>query len=82
MEDFKIRVIGDSIFFGAYEVAKIKKEITSTLRGDFEEKIKGLDVKNEELEELEKIIYQLQARSSDISDTANDLQDFFNKIRG
>jgi len=77
-----IAIIGDNIFFGGYEVAKINKEIPSTLRGDFEEKIKGLDIKTDELEELEEIVYLLKARASDIDDTADDLEEFLDKIRG
>ena len=37
MEDVKITIIGDSIVFDGYEVAKINKEIPSTVRGNFEE---------------------------------------------
>lgn len=77
-----IAVIGDNIFFGGYEVAKINKEIPSTVRGDFEEKIKGLDIKREELEEFEEIIYELTARVSDIGDATFDLEQLVNKIRG
>ena len=82
MEDVKITIIGDSIFFSGYEVAKINKKIPPTVRGDFEEKINGLDVIDDELEELEEIVYYLQARSSDISDAADDLEEFLDKIRG
>lgn len=39
MEYAKIQIIGNSIFFGGYEVAKIKKGIPLSLKGNFEQAI-------------------------------------------
>lgn len=82
MKDVKIVIIGEDIVFNGYNVAKINKNIPSSIMGDFEEKIKGLDIKGEELEKFEEIIYELKARISDIDDTTFDLERLINKIRG
>ena len=42
MEDVKIVIMGNSIFFSGYEVAKIKKEIPLSLKLNFEQVIQEL----------------------------------------